>query len=98
MAPARARIQAADSVAHRLDARRRLAELSRQMGDVARGIKSRSQVIEDALYVLRERELELAYKEASAEADTILPAADKPSKAMPGSTSPATNAKPSTRR
>jgi antitoxin ParD1/3/4 len=36
---------------------------------VARGIKSRSQVIEDALYVLRERELEFAYKEASAEVD-----------------------------
>jgi metal-responsive CopG/Arc/MetJ family transcriptional regulator len=36
---------------------------------IARGIKSRSQVIEDALYVLRERELELAYKGASAEVD-----------------------------
>jgi antitoxin ParD1/3/4 len=36
---------------------------------IARGIKSRSQVIEDALYVLRERELELAYKAASAEVD-----------------------------
>jgi metal-responsive CopG/Arc/MetJ family transcriptional regulator len=36
---------------------------------VARGIRSRSQVIEEAIRVLRERELELAYREASAEVD-----------------------------
>jgi len=36
---------------------------------VARGIKSRSRVIEEALLVLRERELDVAYCEASAEVD-----------------------------
>lgn len=36
---------------------------------IARGIRSRSQVIEQALLALRERELEVAYREASAEVD-----------------------------
>ena len=36
---------------------------------VTRGIKSRSGVIERALLILRERELESAYREASAEVD-----------------------------
>lgn len=36
---------------------------------VARGIKSRSQVIDVALRLLRERELDAAYRDASAEID-----------------------------
>lgn len=36
---------------------------------VTRGIKSRSEVIERALFILRERELDSAYREASAEVD-----------------------------
>lgn len=37
---------------------------------VKRGAKSRSDVIEQAILVLRERELESAYREASAEVDS----------------------------
>lgn len=37
---------------------------------VAKGRKSRSQVIEEALTLLQERELEAAYREASSEIDS----------------------------
>jgi antitoxin ParD1/3/4 len=36
---------------------------------LAKGCKSRSQVVEEALELLRSRELEDAYRQASAEAD-----------------------------
>lgn len=38
---------------------------------VAKGCKSRSQVIEEALALLQERELEEAYREASIEIDEV---------------------------
>jgi metal-responsive CopG/Arc/MetJ family transcriptional regulator len=37
----------------------------------AHGVKTRSQVIDMALKQMRERELEAAYREASAEADAV---------------------------